>query len=95
MEPSITASWLAHGARRCIKQAEQSTQLAAVMSMEEMPEAFWGRGRALEMGRRMSEGIGVKIPFTLDIYNSFLGSVDPHDVLRPSLPWQQAEDMLR
>ena len=78
-----------------MEQAEQSTRLAAVMSMDEMPAAFWGRARALEIGRRMSEGISIEIPFTLDIYNSFLGSVDPHDVLRQPLSWQQAEDMLR
>ena len=78
-----------------MEQAEQSTRLAAVMGMEEMPAAFWGRVRALEMGRRMSKGIGVKIPFTLNIYNSFLGSVDRYDVLRPPLPWQQAEHVLR
>ena len=53
-----------------MEQAEQSTRLAAVMGMDEMPAAFWGRVRAPEMGRRMSEAIGIEIPFTLDMFTT-------------------------
>ena len=69
--------------------------MAAVMGMDEMPAAFWSSVRAPEVGRLKPEGVGIEKPFTLDILNSCLGGVDPRDVLRPPLPQQQAEDMLR
>ena len=41
--------------------------MAAVMGMDEMPAAFWRSLRAPEVGRLKPEGVGIEIPFTLDI----------------------------